>query len=70
MTVTVEPEVLVAAEEDVAAGRARSLSAWVNEAMAEKAQRADLVALLAEMRAEDGPATPEEKAWARAALGL
>ncbi len=70
LTVTVRPEVLAAAEEDVAAGRAKSVSAWVDGAMEEKARRDDLVALLAEMRAEIGPATPEDDAWARRVLGL
>ncbi len=38
--------------------------------MREKARRDDLVALLAGMRAENGPATAEEDAWARSVLGL
>lgn len=38
--------------------------------MEEKARRDDLVALLAEMRAENGPATNEEDACARSVLGL
>ncbi|MDQ3630234.1 MAG: hypothetical protein M3417_02940 [Actinomycetota bacterium] len=70
VTVTVRPQVLAAAEEEVAAGRAASLSAWVDEAMEEKARREDLGELLNEMRAENGPATAEEDAWARSALGL
>lgn len=67
---TVRPEVLATAEEEVAAGRASSLSAWVDQAMEEKARREELAELLAEMRAADGPATDEEDAWARRALGL
>lgn len=70
VTVTVRPDVLAAAESEVAAGRAPSLSAWVDEAMAEKARRADLAVLLAEMRSENGPATEDEDTWARRALGL
>lgn len=61
---------LAAAEEQVAAGRGSSVSAWVDQAMEEKARREDLAALLAEMRAENGTATEEEDAWARAVLGL
>jgi hypothetical protein len=38
--------------------------------MEEKARREDLAALLAEMKAENGPATPEEEQWARDVLGL
>ncbi|MGH2915993.1 MAG: hypothetical protein ACRDMX_13495 [Solirubrobacteraceae bacterium] len=70
VTVTVHPEVLATAEEEVAAGRSSSVSAWVDEAMQEKARREDLVALLGEMRAENGKATTEEDAWARQVLGL
>jgi hypothetical protein len=62
--------VLAAAEEEVAAGKAASLSAWVDQAMEEKARREDLAALLAEMRAENGPASEDEDAWARHVLGM
>lgn len=70
ITVTVRPQVLAVAEEEVAAGRASSVSAWVDQAMEEKARREELAVLLAEMQAENGPATPEEDAWARQVLGL
>lgn len=70
VTVTVRPQVLAAAEQEVAAGRASSVSAWVDQAMEEKARREELAVLLAEMQAENGPATPEEDAWARQVLGL
>ena len=70
VTVTVRPQVLAAAEEEVASGRAASLSAWVDQAMEEKVRREELSMLLAEMRAENGPAKEEEEAWARRALGL
>ena len=70
VTVTVRPEVLEVAEADVAAGRASSLSAWVDQAMGEKARHDELVALLEEMQAENGPATEEEDQWARRVLGL
>lgn len=70
ITVTVRREVLAKAERQVKRGRARSVSAWVDSAMEEKARREDLAALLAEMKAESGPATEEDEAWARAVLGL
>jgi hypothetical protein len=70
VTVTVRPQVLAAAEGEVASGKAPSLSAWVDQAMEEKARREELAGLLAEMRAENGPATEQEDAWARQALGL
>lgn len=70
VTVTVPPDALEAAERDVGAGRAPSVSAWVGAAMEEKAHRETLRGLLAEIRAEIGPATEEETQWARSVLGL
>jgi Arc/MetJ-type ribon-helix-helix transcriptional regulator len=55
VTVTVRKELLAKAEKQVKRGKARSLSAWVDSAIEEKAQREDVIALLAEMRAENGP---------------
>lgn len=70
VTVTVDADVVAAAEAAVAAGRAPSVSAWVAEAMAERSRREQLNDVLAEIRAELGPATDEETAWARSVLGL
>jgi Arc/MetJ-type ribon-helix-helix transcriptional regulator len=69
-TVTVRKQVLAKAERQVRHGRAKSVSAWVDAAMEEKARREDLAALLAEMKAENGPATKKEQEWARDVLGL
>jgi Arc/MetJ-type ribon-helix-helix transcriptional regulator len=70
VTVTVRRQVLAKAERQVKRGRAKSVSAWVDSAMEEKARREDLATLLAEMKAENGPATPKEEEWARNVLGL
>lgn len=70
VTVTVDEAVVRTAEADVAAGRAASVSAWVASAMAERAHRETLQDVLADIRAELGPATDEETAWARSVLGL
>ncbi|HEY3355655.1 MAG TPA: hypothetical protein VGQ83_20555 [Polyangia bacterium] len=70
ITVTVDPAVLRAAERQVRGGRARSISAWVDAAMEQKARLEDLAALLADMEAENGPASADEEKWARAVLGL
>jgi hypothetical protein len=70
VTVTVRREILAKAERQVRKGRAKSVSAWVDSAMEEKARREDLAALLAEMRAESGPPSAKEEAWARDVLGL
>jgi Arc/MetJ-type ribon-helix-helix transcriptional regulator len=68
ITVTVRKELLAKAERQVKRGKARSLSAWVDSAIEEKAEREDVAELLAEMRAENGPPNAEEEAWARAVL--
>jgi hypothetical protein len=70
VTVTVRRQVLAKAEKQVRRGRAKSVSAWVDAAMEEKARREDLAALLAEMKVENGPATRDEEEWARKVLGL
>ncbi|MBA3249231.1 MAG: hypothetical protein H0T66_02725, partial [Geodermatophilaceae bacterium] len=51
MTVTIEQETVDAAEAAVEAGEAASLSAWVATAMAQRAQREHLKAVLADIRA-------------------
>ncbi|MGH3568236.1 MAG: hypothetical protein ACRDRH_19855 [Pseudonocardia sp.] len=46
------------------------MSAWVAQVMAERSRREQLRDVLAEIRADLGPATDEETAWARSVLGL
>lgn len=70
VTVTVDEAAVRSAEEAVAAGRAPSVSAWVASAMTDRARRERLADVLADIRAELGPATDEETAWARSVLGL
>jgi hypothetical protein len=70
VTVTVDEATVRAAEEAVAAGQAPSVSAWVAAAMHERANRESLAEALADIRAELGPATDDETAWARSVLGL
>ena len=67
---TVRKKVLAKAEGDVKRGRAKSVSAWVDAAMEEKARREDLASLLADMKAQNGPPTKKEEEWARKVLGL
>ena len=47
VTVTVRRQILARAERQVKRGRAKSVSAWVDSAMEEKARREDLATLLA-----------------------
>ena len=66
LTVTVDKQVLAAANAAVAAGRASSVSAWVNLALMERAakdqQLAAMAAVIAEYEAEHGVITREEMA--------
>jgi len=70
ITVTVDEETLRAAEREVANGRARSLSAFVAEAIESQVKRESLKDVMADIRAEIGPPTEEETSWAREVLGL
>ncbi len=68
--ITVPEEILQRARGEVRRGRARSLSAYMSEALAQKLMLEDLDALLQEMLAETGgPLTKREKAAADRALG-
>jgi hypothetical protein len=58
-------EVLRLAKKEVAAGRAKSLSSYVAEAVDEKLRRDDLAALLDAMDAEHGRPTKAAQAWAK-----
>jgi hypothetical protein len=69
VTVTVDKDVVEAAEAAVAAGQAPSVSAWVAAAMTERARREHFRDILTQMRDDLGPATDEETAWARNVLG-
>ena len=71
VTVTVDPELVEAGNRAVAAGGADSLSGWVSEAMSEKAQRDEKLALLraaiADYETEFGEITTGELAAQRRA---
>lgn len=70
ITITLRPEVLADIRERVAAGQARSVSAYVEHAIVgQLAAEADFDALLAEVLAETGgPLTDQERASARRVL--
>lgn len=69
MTVTVDDALVRAGEAAVASGRAASLSAWVNTALAERAEKerrlAAMDAAIAAYEAEHGVITLEEMAEQR-----
>ena len=67
---TLPQELVVAARSAVREGRAASVSAYVAEAMAQRAAADDLDAMLTEMLANTGgPMTDGEREWADQQLG-
>ena len=61
-------EILRLAKKEVDAGRAKSLSAFVAEAVDEKLRRDELTAILDAMDAEHGKPTKEATTWAKRVL--
>ena len=61
-------DVLRLAKQEVAAGRAKSLSSFVSEAVDEKLRRDELSAILDAMDAEHGKPTKAATAWAKRIL--
>lgn len=71
ITVSLDPEVAARARRDVAEGKARSVSAWLNEAGRARADSDDLAAVLAELfETTGGPPTEQELAQARQRLAI
>jgi len=70
ITITIDQELLDLAEQAVADGRAKSVSGWIAAALEPQLKREQLADVIADIRAEIGPPTEEEDAWAREVLGL
>lgn len=69
VSISLDPEVVARARADIAAGRAKSLSAWLNEAGRAQMERDDLASVLEEIfEATGGPPTEEELTTAAARL--
>jgi Arc/MetJ-type ribon-helix-helix transcriptional regulator len=68
VAVSISPPLLAHAKKEVAAGRAKSLSSFVSEAVDEKLRRDDLAAILDAMDAEHGRPNQAAKAWAKKVL--
>ena len=65
IAVSLPPHLVNAAKKAVRAGRSPNVSAYVADALEEKAKHDDLAALLEEMLAETGgPMTKKEREWA------
>lgn len=70
ISITIDPLVEERARQDVADGKATSVSAWLNEAGRERLERDELGEVLAEIfAATGGVPTEEERAQARRLLG-
>lgn len=71
VTVSLDPMVAERARQDVAEGKARSVSAWLNDAGRARLEGEDLAAVLADLFDETGgPVTEAELAHARQRLAL
>lgn len=70
IAVSLPDELVAAARQAVADGRAQSVSGYIASALEEQARYGRLAALLAEMAADAGAPTQSDRAWARRALGL
>lgn len=66
VTVSLDPAIMDRARADVAEGKARSVSAWLNEAARARVESDDLADVLAELFGETGgPLTEQELVRAR-----
>jgi hypothetical protein len=65
VAITISTDVLELAKKRVKAGRAKSLSAFVNEAVDEKLRRDELGEILDAMDAKHGPPNKAARAWAK-----
>lgn len=70
IAITLPDEQVTAARQAVAEGRAASVSAYISQALARRNADEELAETVAEIYAETGQPTAEERAWARRALGI
>jgi hypothetical protein len=71
VTVSLDPAVAERARQDVAEGKAKSVSAWLNDAGRARVDGEDLAVVLAELFDDTGgPLTEQELAQARQRLAL
>jgi hypothetical protein len=70
VAISLPDEVLTAARRAVSEGQASSLSGYIAATLAERQDYEDLAALLADMAADMGEPSDDDRRWARHALGL
>jgi Arc/MetJ-type ribon-helix-helix transcriptional regulator len=69
IAITLPPEQLARAKRAVRSGRAESVSAYIVRALVEQDREAGLQGLVADLIAQHGEPTAQEKAWAKRVLG-
>lgn len=70
IAISLPDELVAAAREAVERGESASVSAFIAGTIEQHGRHRELAGLLAEMAAEAGTPTAQDRAWARAALGL
>ena len=70
IAITLPEEQVAAARQAVAEGRAASVSAYISQALARRDADEEMAETIAEIYAESGQPTEEDRLWARRVLGL
>ena len=70
IAITLPEEQVTAARQAVAEGRAASVSAFISQALARRDADEEMTETIAEIYAESGQPTEEDRLWARRVLGL
>lgn len=70
IAITLPAEQVAAARRAVTEGRAASVSAYISQALAGRTAEEEMAEVIAEIYAETGQPTEEERAWARRVLGV
>jgi Arc/MetJ-type ribon-helix-helix transcriptional regulator len=70
IAITLPEEQVAAARRAVAEGRAASVSAYISQALEHRTAEEEMAEVIAEIYAETGEPTAEERAWADRVLGI
>jgi Arc/MetJ-type ribon-helix-helix transcriptional regulator len=70
IAITLPEEQVAAARQAVAEGRAASVSAFISQALARRDVDEEMAETIAEIYAESGQPTEEDRLWARRVLGI
>jgi Arc/MetJ-type ribon-helix-helix transcriptional regulator len=70
IAITLPEEQVAAARQAVAEGRAASVSAFISQALARRDADEEMAETIAEIYAESGQPTEEDRLWARRVLGI